>query len=141
MEIATKLEERKEALERLERLEEATKAVKKEIESLESEILEEATNNMVKEIEVDGTKYKFKYENKIFVKELASDHSAKVELYRRLAELGFDDAVFFESAYYPAVKLRKVWDEISVETINKFQEDGLIYHETKASITSRKVKG
>jgi hypothetical protein len=141
MEIATKLEERKEALERLERLEEATKSVKKEIESLECEILEEATNNMVKEIEVGETKYKFKYENKIFVKELASDHSAKVELYRRLAEMGHDEAVFFESAYYPAVKLRKVWDELSVETINKFQEDGLIYHETKASITSRKVKG
>ncbi len=140
MEIAGKLQKRKEAQERLEALERVVSETKKEIATLESEILDEASNNMVSELVVDGEKYKFKFENKIFIKELVSDHSKKVELMRRLQELGYNEAVFFESAYYPATALRKVWEELPYETINKFVEDGLIYHETKASITSRKTK-
>lgn len=141
MEIADKLTQREEALIRLDQLSETLSETKKEIERLENEILEEATNNMVSEVVVDQKKYKFKFENKIFLKESVSDHSKKVELMKRLTELGYSEAVFFESAYYPAVALRKIWDELPPETINKFAEDGLIYHETKASITSRKTKG
>ena len=140
MEIAEKLQKRNEALERLESLEKVSSDLKKEVASLESEILEEATNNMVTELVVDGEKFKFKFENKIYIKESVSDHSKKVELMKRLAELGYSEAVFFESAYYPAVSLRNVWAELPPETINKFAEDGLVYHETKASITSRKTK-
>jgi hypothetical protein len=139
MEIASKLQKRREAQERLEALERVAKEVKTEIATLENEILAEATDNMVSEVVLDGEKYKFKFENKIHIKELASDHSAKVELFKRLAELGYGEAVFFETGYYPAVALRKVWDELPPETINKFAEDDLIYHETKASITSRKA--
>lgn len=141
MELANKLEKRKMALERLEALDRVAKDVKQEIESLEADILEEASNNLVSELTVGGEKYSFKYENKIFVKESVSDHSKKVELMRRLTEMGYNGAVFFESAYYPAIELRKVWKELPPETINKFQEDGLIFHDTKPSITSRKVKG
>ena len=140
MEIAEKLQKRNEALERLESLEKVSSDLKKEVASLESEILEEATNNMITELVVDGEKFKFKFENKIYIKESVSDHSKKVELMKRLAELGYSEAVFFESAYYPAVSLRNVWAELPPETINKFAEDGLVYHETKASITSRKTK-
>lgn len=141
MELASKLQKRKEALERLEALDRVVSETKKEIVSLESEILEEATNNIVTDLTVEGEKYKFKFDHKIFIKESVSDHSKKVELVKRLAELGYSEGVFFESAYYPAVALRKVWEELPPEVINKFAEDGLIYHETKASITSRKVKG
>lgn len=141
MEIASKLRERKEAFEKLESLSLVMGELSKVISRLEAEILEEATNNMVSEVVLDGEKYSFKFENKVHIKESVSDHSKKVELMRRLQELGYDKAVFFESAYYPAVELKKVWKELSPETIIKFAEDGLIYHETKASITSRKVKG
>jgi hypothetical protein len=141
MEIANKLQKRKEAQERLDALERVTKEVKAEISNLENEILTEATDSMVTELVVDGEKYKFKFDNKIFVKESVSDHSKKVELMKRLAELGYTEGLFFESAYYPAVALRKIWEELPQEVINKFAEDGLIYHETKASITSRKTKG
>lgn len=139
MEIADKLNARREAQDRLDALERVLKETKVEIATLESEILEEATNNMVTELVVDGEKYKFKFENKIHIKESVSDHSRKVELMKRLTELGYNEAVFFESAYYPAVALRKVWDELPPETIIQFANDGLIYHETKASITSRKT--
>lgn len=141
MEIAAKLQKLKEAKDRLEALERVSKDIETEIKTLESEILEEATNNMVTDVTLDDVKYKFKFENKIFLKESVSDHSKKVELMRRLTELGFNEAVFFQSAYYPAVALRKVWDQLPPETINQFAKDDLIYHETRPSITSRKVKG
>jgi hypothetical protein len=116
------------------------KSIKAELKQIEEEILQEATDNLISEIVVDGNKYKLKYDHKIHVKELVSDHSAKVELYKRLAELGYDEAVFFESAYYPATKLKKVWAELEPDTIIKLAEDGLIYHETVPSITTRKAK-
>lgn len=141
MEIASKIKERNDALKSLEDLEVVMRATKEHIRDLESEIVEEATNNMVSELVVGNEKYKFKYENKVHVTEKVSDHSKKVELYRRLAELGYDEAVFFETGYYPAVALKKVWKELSPETINQFATDGLIYHETTPSITSRITKG
>ncbi len=141
MEIASKIKQRAEALKNLEDLETVMKATKQHIKNLDSEILEEATNNMVSELVIDDEKYKFKYDHKIFVKESVSNHSAKVDLYRRLGELGYDEAVFFETAYYPAVALKKVWKELEPETINQFATDGLLYHETIPSITSKKIKG
>jgi regulator of replication initiation timing len=140
MEIAQKIKKRKEALERLAALDNVVKETKQEIAGLESEIMEDATNNMVTELVVDNEKYKFKYENKIYIKELVSDHSKKVELIKRLAELGYTEGILFESGYYPAPALKKIWNELSVDTINQFAADDLIYHETKPSITSRKVK-
>ena len=141
MEIAEKIKQRRELLTTLNALDETIKSTKESLKTLEAEIVKEAIENMVPEMTIDNEKYKFKYENKIFVKESVSDHSKKVELMRRLTELGYNEAAFFESAYYPAVALRKVWSELSPDTINKFAEDGLIYHETIPSITSRKTKG
>ena len=140
MEIAAKLQERNEALDRLAALEVVLKETKFQIELLEKDILEEANNNMVTDVTLGGVNYGFKYENKIFLKETVSDHSKKVELMHRLTELGYTEVVFFETAYYPAVALKKIWKELPPETINKFAEDGLIYHETKASITHKKAK-
>jgi regulator of replication initiation timing len=141
MEIAHKIKKRKEALERLAALENVVKETKQEIAGLESEIMEEATNNMVTELVVDNEKYKFKYVNEVHIKKLVSDHSKIVEVIKRLAELGYTEGILFESGYYPAVALKKVFSELSVETINQFAADDLIYHETKPSITSRKTKG
>src|SRR6478736_1070769 len=120
MEIASKLQTRKELRDRIAALERAITEAEREVETLESEILEEATNNMVSELVVDGEKYKFKFENRVHVKELVSDHSKKVELYKRLKELGYEEAVFFESAYYPKVSLKKVFEELQADVINQF---------------------
>lgn len=140
MNLTIKLQERKKLLEDIENLESVLKANKKEVETLEDEILEDATNHMISEVVVDGEKYKLKYDNKVHAIESVSDHSKKVELMHRLTELGYNEAVFFESAYYPKVALRKVWSELTPDTINQFAQDGLIYHETKPSITVSRAK-
>jgi DNA-binding MltR family transcriptional regulator len=141
MEITELIQERKSVLERLEAIETVRKELTATVKNLDEQILQLATDNMVSELVVDDEKYKFKYEPKVFVKESVKDHSGKVELYKRLEELGYNEAIFFETAYYPAVALKKVWKELDPDTINQFAQDELIYHETVPSITSKKVKG
>jgi hypothetical protein len=141
MELATKIKERESLLEKIEAIEQVLSENEKALSALETEIFDEAMNNMVNEIVVENRKYKFSFKNKVFVKDSVKDHSKKVEVYKRLKELGYDEAVFFETAYYPAVALKKVWEELSPETINQFVKDDLIYHESEKNITSREVKG
>jgi len=141
MELARKLKEREEVLNKIESITAILKDNEKVLKSLENDIFEEASNNMVNEIVVEDKKYKFSFKNQIFVKESVSDHSKKVELLKRLSEMGFDEAVFFESAYYPKVALKKVFDKLDPSMIIQFVEDGLIYHESKKSITERENKG
>ena len=138
--IAEFLKEYDEITDKLEKLEELQKELKKRLTTIESDVVEIANSNMIDKIKIEDREYSFSYERKVHVKETVKDHSKKVELYKILKELGYDEAIFFESAYYPANSLKKIWKKLPIETINKFQEDGLIYYEVKPKIEVKKIK-
>jgi len=138
--IAEFLKEYDEITNKLEKLEELQKELKKRLSIIETDLVGIANSNMIDRIKIEDREYSFSYERRIYVKETAKDHSKKVELYKILSELGYDEAVFFESAYYPANSLKKIWKKLPIETINKFQENGLIYYEVKPKIEVKKIK-
>ena len=140
MKIADNINKREAALEQLSVLDAMVKQVKAAIMTLEVEILAEATDNMVSDITHNGYKYSFKNVSKVFIKDRVSDHSGKVEVMNRLGELGFDEAVYFPSAYYDAIKLKKIWNALPFETKNQWMTDGLIYVETIPQIKKLEVK-
>jgi hypothetical protein len=142
MEIIEKLKERNEFVDKLEQLEQMTSDYKKLIEKLDGEILNLARNNMLDELTVDGQKYKISSESSYYIQETKSDHSKKVELLKRLVEMGEgrDDIRFFESGFIHAAKLKKIMKDLPRETINMFIDDKLISVVDRPKIEKKKAK-
>lgn len=142
MEIINKLKERNELVERFEQFEEVIKDLKNSISKLEEDILNLARNNMIDELTIDGNRFKIGSESGYYIQETKSDHSKKVELLKRLVELGegTDDIKFFESGFIHATKLKKIMSGLPKETINAFIDDKLIAVVDRPKIEKKKAK-
>ena len=147
MEITENLRKLDELTENRDNLESLFKETKAQIRELEEEICTDAQNEFMPEMTLQDdkgqkAKYKMDFNSRFFVVETNSDHSKKVDLYRRLVELtGQDDKFqFFETANVNANTFKSIMKKLPHEVIEKFLADGLIYMELKPEVSKRKVK-
>ena len=130
-------------------------AIEKEILQLETELVTEAQQSMTDHIQVSGRKFVFRWKNLYIIPKTNSDHSKKVELFKRLLDLKPDlNIQFFETARMDdtgeiefeqtgnmhKTQFEKFMDALPVETIAKFVEDGLLFVKRVPCVEIRKVK-
>jgi len=126
-----------------------------ELLKMETELVTEAQMSMTDHIQVSSRKFVFSWKNLYIIPKTNSDHSKKVELFRRLLDLKPDlDIQFFETAHMDdageiefeqtgnmhKTQFDKFMDALPVETIAKFVEDGLLFVKHVPCVEIRKVK-
>jgi len=145
----------KDIQDKIESVEELLKNLKKESDTLSAQIVKEAGISMTDNLSSGGYKFVFGYKNEYYPQYTNSDHSKKVELFRRLKEMNDDleieffktaamdddlGIVFEETANMHKTKFEKFMNSLPAEIVAKFVDDGLLFVDRKPSITIRKVK-
>lgn len=139
----------------IEKIENLLENLKKSAKEMEASIVEESVISMTDNLTSNGFKYVFGYKNEYFPQYTKSDHSKKVELFKRLKAMNDDlDIDFFDTAtmeddgeilFVPTANMHKTkfesfMNHLPAETIAKYVEDGLLFVDRKPIVTIKKVK-